>query len=206
MKRLSYLVFAVLLLAGLSGCTSYNYYTAAINKTNLSNYHTFAWMPPSNNGDKKMMNNAADAKIRETATAALIAKGLRLDQRNPDLVVNYTTIVGRGVRTNYYSPYPYYGGFYPGWGFGWGWGYNPYFYYGAPFNYYGGLTYAEQEHYKEGTLIIDLIDTRTRKIVWRGFGVGEVHNNPQKNIDDLPKEVNGLLDQLQLIPAPVKIS
>jgi hypothetical protein len=121
-------------------------------------------------------------------------------------VVNYTTIVGRGVRTNYYSPYPYYGGFYPGWGFGWGWGYNPYFYYGAPFNYYGGLTYAEQEHYKEGTLIIDLIDTRTRKIVWRGFGVGEVHNNPQKNIDDLPKEVNGLLDQLQLIPAPVKIS
>ncbi|MFI5138045.1 MAG: DUF4136 domain-containing protein [Sphingobacteriales bacterium] len=208
MKRLGYLAFTLLLLAGLLGCTSYNYYTAAINKTNLSSYHTFAWMPPSNSGDKKMMNNAADAKIREAATTALIAKGLRLDQTNPDLVVNYTSIVGRGVRTNYYSPYPYYGGFYPGWGFGWGWGwrYNPYFYYGAPFAYYGGLTYAEQEHYKEGTLIIDLIDTRTRKIVWRGFGVGEVHNNPQKDIDDLPKEVNGLLDQLQLTPAPVKIS
>ena len=58
----------------------------------------------------------------------------------------------------------------------------------------------EQEHYKEGTLIIDLIDTRTRKIVWRGFGVGEVHNNPQKTIDDLPKVVNGVLDQLQLTP------
>jgi len=64
--------------------------------------------------------------------------------------------------------------------------------------YDGGITYAEQENYKEGTLIIDLIDTRTRKVVWRGFGVGEVHRDPQKNIDDIPKVVAGILNQLQL--------
>lgn len=204
MKRSIYLAVMVLILSGLSACTTYNYYTAAINKTNLSNYRTFAWMPQTNNGGKRMTNDLADARIREAATTALVAKGLRLDQRNPDLVVNYTRIVGRGVRTNYYSPYPYYGGFYPGWGLGWGWGwgwrFNPYFYYGAPFGYYGGLTYAEKEHYKEGTLIIDLVDTHTRKIVWRGFGVGEVHHDPQKDVDDLPKVVNGVLDQLQLAP------
>lgn len=113
--------------------------------------------------------------------------------------------VGRGSRTNYYTPYYDYGGFYPGWGWGWGWGYRPYYYaYGAPFAYYGGLTYAEKEHYKEGTLIIDLVDTRTRRIVWRGFGVGEVHHNPQKTIDDLPKEVNGVLSQLQLEHGPMR--
>jgi hypothetical protein len=200
MKRSIYLAVMVLILSGLSACTTYNYYTAAINKTNLSGYHTFAWMPQTNNGNKKMTNDLADARVREAATTALVAKGLRLDQRNPDLVVNYTRIVGRGVRTNYYSPYPYYGGFYSGWGLGWGWRFNPYFYYGAPFAYYGGLTYAEQEHYKEGTLIIDMVDTRTRKIVWRGFGVGEVHHDPQKDTDDLPKVVNGILDQLQLAP------
>ena len=212
MKRLIYLSLAVLLLSCFSACTSYNYYTAAINKTNLSSYHTFAWMPPPASTDKKMVGDIADAKIKDAATNALVVKGLRLSQRSPDLVVSYTTIVGTGTKTNYYSPY-YGGGFYPGFGFGWGggfgwgWGYRPYYYaYGAPFGYYGGLTYAEKEKYKEGTLIIDLIDTRTRKIVWRGFGVGEVHNNPQKTIDDLPKVVDGVLDQLQLVPNTMRRS
>jgi hypothetical protein len=211
MKRLIYLALTALMISGLSACTSYDYYTAAINKTNLSSYHTFAWMPPSSTGDKKMANSEADAKIKDAATSALVAKGLRLSQSRPDLVVSYTTIVGRGARTNYYTP-GYYGGWggYPGWGgwglgfgFGWGWGgyYRPYYYaYGAPFAY-GGPTYAEKEHFKEGTLIIDLIDPRTRRIVWRGFGVGEVHSNPQKNVDDLPKVVNGVINQLQLTPS-----
>lgn len=198
------------MISGLSACTSYDYYTAAINKTNLSSYHTFAWMPPANSGDKRMANSEADAKIKDAATSALVAKGLRLSQRNPDLVVSYTNKVGRGARTTYYSPNYYggWGGYYGGWGgfglgygFGWGGWYRPYYYaYGAPFAY-GGPTYAEKEHFKEGTLIIDLIDPRTRRIVWRGFGVGEVHKNPQKNIDNLPKVVNGLLDQLQLTPS-----
>lgn len=210
MKRLIYPALIVLMISALSACTSYNYYTAAINKTNLSAYHTFAWMPQANKDGKQAAPDVADIKIKDAATTGLVSKGLRLSQRNPDLVVRYSNIVGRGSRTNYYSVYPYggygYGGY--GWGgygwgggFGWGWGYRPYYYaYGAPFAYYGDLSYAEKEHYKEGTLIIDLIDTHTRKIVWRGFGVGEVHKDPQKNLDDLPKIVNGVLDQLQLVP------
>ena len=199
MKRSVYIALSFIVLSALSACTSYDYYTAAINKTDLSNYHTFAWMPPSNTGSNSINNDVADAKIKDATTMALVAKGLRLSQCHPDLVVTYTLKVGRGARTNYYTPY--YGGFYPGWGFGWGWGYRPYYYaFGAPFPYYGGLTYAEKEHYKEGTLIIDLIDTRTRRIVWRGFGVGEVHHNPQKNIDDIPKVVTGIINQLNVTP------
>jgi hypothetical protein len=57
MKKLMYLAGMVLMLSGLSACTTYNYYTAAINKTNLSNYHTFAWMPNANKGDDKMLNS-----------------------------------------------------------------------------------------------------------------------------------------------------
>lgn len=211
MKRSVYLGLMVALLSGLSACSSYDYYTAAINKTNLSSYHTFAWMPPEGTTNNKA--DIADAKIKDAATNALVMKGLQLSQRNPDLVVNYTTKVGTGSRTNYYSPY--YGG-YPGfgygygygfgYGYGWGGGYRGYYNaFGSPFSYYGGLTYAEKEHYKEGTLIIDLIDRRTRKIVWRGFGVGEVHNNPQKTIDDLPKVVDGVIAQLQLTPDQMRV-
>jgi len=200
MKTRIYLTAAALSLTVLSACTSYNYYTAAINKTNLTSYHTFAWMPQANNGDKAFNNDIADIKIKDGVTQSLVSKGLQINQKNPDLIVNYTLKVGQGARTNYYTPY--YGG-YPGWGWGfgwrWGWAYRPYYYYGYPFAY-DGVTYAEKEHYKEGTLIIDLVDTRTHKIVWRGFGVGEVHKNSQKNTDDLPKVVDGVLSQLQIYP------
>ncbi|RYZ77093.1 MAG: DUF4136 domain-containing protein, partial [Proteobacteria bacterium] len=50
-------------------------------------------------------------------------------------------------------------------------------------------------------LIIDLIDRRSKQVVWRGFGVGEVHNNPQKDVEDLPKVVAGVFEQLSLAPS-----
>jgi len=207
MKRIIYLGLVVFILSTLSGCDSYNYYTAGLNKTNLSRYHTFAWMPVINNSGKKTMlvNGEADARIKDAATSALTAKGLSLQQRQPDLLVSYTKTVGRGTTTTYYSSWGY-----PGWGawgagFGWGWGgwgwggfYRPYYAFGGPFPYGGALTYADQEHYKEGTLVIDLIDRRTQRVVWRGFGVGEVHHDPKKNIDDIPKVVQGIIDQLNL--------
>jgi hypothetical protein len=207
MKRLIYATLIILIVSGLSACTSYDYYVAGLNRTNLSRYRTFAWMPMTRNSDKANTNMAADAKIKDATTAALTTKGLSLQQRDPDLLVSYSTAVGRGTRTYYYPTY-YGSGLYPGFGFGLGWGgfgwggfYRPYYYaYGAPFMY-GGMTAADQEHYKEGTLIIDLIDRRTRQIVWRGFGVGEVHRNHQKDIDDLPKVVAGVLDQLSLAPS-----
>jgi hypothetical protein len=210
MKRSIYLGLMVLIISSLSACSSYDYYTAGLNKTNLSRYHTFAWMPVISNSGKKMnpANGAADAKIKEAATAELTAKGLSLQQKQPDLLISYTATVGKGTKTTYYSSYGGYpgwgwsGGFGYGWrgGFGFGWGgyYNPYYAFGPGFAYGGQLTYADQEQYKEGTLVIDLIDSRTQKVIWRGFGVGEVHHDPKKNIEDLPKVVQGILEQLKL--------
>jgi hypothetical protein len=199
MKTSIYLVLGFLLISGLSACSSYNYYTAGLNKTNMSQYHSFAWMPPEGKGDNKPTANAiADLKIKDAAVASLTTKGLRMQKNNPDLLVTYTAKVGLGSKTVYYPTY-YDAGFYPGFGLGWGWGYRPYYYgFGYPFAYYGGLTAVDKEHYKEGTIIIDLIDTHTKKVVWRGYGVGEVHHNVQKNIDDLPKVVEGIINQLQL--------
>jgi hypothetical protein len=202
----------ILMVSGLSACTSYNYYVAGLNRTNLSRYRTFAWMPMprANRNNKVNTNMVADAKIKDAATASLTNKGLTLNQRDPDLLVSYSTMVGTGTRNYYYPTYGY-GGFYPGFGLGFGYGgwwggwggwYRPYYYaYGEPFAYgYGGFA-AGQEHYKEGTLIIDLIDRRSKQVVWRGYGVGEVHHNHQKDIDDLPKVVDGLLNQLSLAPS-----
>jgi hypothetical protein len=221
MKRLIYIFLAVLTLAGLSACRSYNFYTAAINKTDLSAYHTFAWVPgPGVNikmgndantdqdndeykkSDQEEANEAADAEMRDVARDELMSKGLREDLDNPDLVVTYIANIGTGVRTNYY----YGGGWGPYWGHGWGygWGYGWRGGWGYPY-YWGYPAYAEKEHYKEGTVIIDLIDAHTRKIVWRGYGVTE-YKNAKRAFKDIPPVVQGILDQLQLKPSHVKES
>ena len=202
------LMFFALAMVALSACsTRYNYYTAGLNRTNLSAYRTFAWMPQETN-TASQNNFMADANIKDAATQALTQKGLNLEQRNPDLLVSYTSVVGRGSRTNYYPMYAG-GGMYPGYGYGYGglgWNnwYRPNYYaYGAPFAYYMG-TSVEREHYKEGTLIVDLIDRRTQQVVWRGFGVGEVHKDYQKNVEDLPKVVAGIFEQLSLAPSSAR--
>lgn len=209
MKTSFYVGLIAVAISGLSACTSYNYYEAGLNRTNLSNYRSFAWMPSGKaQADDKSMNMIADAKIKDAATEALTAKGLKLQQNDPDLIISYSTQIGRGVRTNYYPTYGGYygmgfGGFYPGFGWGGGWGgwYRPNYYaFMDPFMYGGGIS-AYKEHYKEGTIIIDLIDRRSREVVWRGFGVGEAHRNKQKDVDDLPKVVNGVLKQLSLAPS-----
>jgi hypothetical protein len=199
MKKYIHLMLAAMFLSALSACSSYNYYTAAANKTNLTAYRTFAWAPIQKNPNKQWrpLDEIGNGKLQEATKQALSTKGLTLTDQNPDLLVSYATITGRGTKTEFYSPY--YGGFYGGWGYGYGysWG-RPYFGYGWGM-YGGGYGYAQRVHYKEGTVIIDLIDSKTQQIVWRGYGVGELHN-PKQTMKELPKVVEGIINQLQLSP------
>jgi hypothetical protein len=206
MKRTINLGLVILLVSALSACSRYNYYTAARNKTDLSGYRTFAWLPPNLENDHAgavLKKEVADERVKDAAITALQTKGLKLQEREPDLLVSYSTVTGRGTKTEFYPSY--YGGLYGGWGgWGWGggyggWGYRSFYgggYGGWGFPYYGGGVYARVP-YKEGTLIIDIIDRNTRKLVWRGFGVGELHN-PKQTIKELPKVVAGVLEQFQL--------
>jgi hypothetical protein len=211
MKKIINLGLVVLLVSALSACSSYNYYTAARNKTDLSSYRTFTWLAPDMQTDKAgalVKKEIGDEAVKNATIAALQAKGLKLvdNNSNPDLIVSYSTLTGRGMKTEFYPSY--YGGLYTGWGWGGygGWGYRSFYGYGG-FGYgpgwgwggYGGGSYARVP-YKEGTLIIDMIDRNSRQLVWRGFGVGELHN-PKTTIKELPKVVNGVIGQLQLIPA-----
>ncbi|WP_345211574.1 DUF4136 domain-containing protein [Mucilaginibacter gynuensis] len=200
MKRSIYLGLLILCISVLSACSNYRYYTAAKNKTNFGSYRTFGWVrmkQPDNNPQKIYSNDIAFENIKDAANDALKAKGLTLQDDQPDLYVNYTAMTGRGYKTQYYSPY--YGGFYGGgWGWGgWGgWGYRPFYGGGWGWGGYGG-GYADRVPFREGTIIIDLIDRKTGKMVWRGYGVGELRN-PQKAINDLPKVVSGIIAQLKL--------
>jgi len=186
----------LLVAAFFSACSTYNYYAVG-SSSNVSKYSTFAWLPPINNTKNPYFDNdLADEKIKDQATADLESKGLRLKANNPDILVRYTIMVDNKARTYNEPVYAYnYGGFAPRYGYYRG---GRAFYYGyrGPYQVYMGQD-VYRVPYKEGTLIIDLVDRKTHKVIWRGYGIGEV-GNPEKAINDLPKVVDGIFAKLTI--------
>jgi len=202
MKKIIRVVIPCFVIAVLAACSKYTYYSVGNN--NISRYRTFAWLPPlkDNPGTAASTtvsyyhNDIADQKIKDQATADLESRGLMLNSGKPDLLVRYTVMVNREVKTFNEPVYNYsWDGFYPRYRFyrggrGYYWGYR-----GAYPIYVGDQ--IEKVPYKEGTLIIDLIDRKSGKVIWRGYAQGEV-NDPQNAINDLPKIVDGIFDKLSM--------
>jgi hypothetical protein len=70
----------------------------------------------------------------------------------------------------------YYDGGYWGWGWGWGWG--------GP-----GYATTTVHNYLVGTLTVDLLNAKTKKLIWRGTATDEVSDDPQKNARHIQKAV-----------------
>ena len=66
---------------------------------------------------------------------------------------------------------------------------------------YGEAT-TTTDTYKVGTLVLDLYDTKTKQLVWRGSTSDTLSNNSNKNIQNLAKGVGKLFKQFP--PEPKK--
>jgi hypothetical protein len=80
--------------------------------------------------------------------------------------------------------------FYNGFGGGWRWG--------------GGFGDATTtvENYKVGTLVVDLFDANTKKLVWRGSSSDTLSDKSDKNIKNLDKGVQKMFNHFP--PEPKK--
>jgi hypothetical protein len=72
--------------------------------------------------------------------------------------------------------------FYNGFGGGWRWG--------------GGFGDATTtvDNYKVGTLVVDLFDTNTKTLIWRGSSSDTLSDKSDKNIKNLDKGVQKMFD------------
>jgi hypothetical protein len=73
--------------------------------------------------------------------------------------------------------------------YGYGGVYRPYYYSG--FGGYNTTNY-NIDHYKDGSLIIDIIDASTEKLVWQGTGNKEI-DGPVKDPDKRIPEAVGMI-------------
>lgn len=190
--------FVLVLLAALfAGCTAYQYYAIESPRATFPKYRTFAWLPAADTTGH--YSDIADEKIKDEVTAQLERRNLKLEPARPDLLVRYTIQVNDRVRiynrpVYVYGPRTIYHGVTRN-------RYGRYFYFGYPSNF---MVYVgddiERVPYREGTLIIDLIERKSRQVIWRGYGIGDV-DDPQRAINDIPRVVEGILNKLPIVPA-----
>jgi hypothetical protein len=133
------------------------------HNANFSNYHTFSWIKaPTTSKDPLMAQ-----RITDSVNAQLMARGLRLVDSNGDLgvVVNVATQEKQTLNN-----------FYDGFGGPWAW---------------GGMGYGPTtvETFTQGTIVADLFDGHTKKVVWRASAVKDVSSRASKASEQAEKAI-----------------
>lgn len=169
-------VFMVLpvLFAMFSGC-SRDVQTTKVRDVNFDQYQTYAWLPSGDSADLFNQNQGVAFEIRNKINNELQSQGYRIDTENPDfLVLVHTRYNEETELRTVPSGYGYYGP-----GFYFGRPYDFYYPYYGSFGYIGG-GYVEPVQYTVGAMVIDIIDTERKEIVWRGTATDEVYGRGER--------------------------
>ena len=133
----------------------------------FSQYKTYSWKKIQTQ-DPLMVD-----RIKTSVSAALTAKGWTPVESGGDIAVVAIemTKTNRTLNT-----------FYDGFGGGWRWG--------------GGFGQSTTtvDTYKVGTLVVDLFDANTKKLIWRGSSSDTLSSKSDKNIKNLDKEAKKMFD------------
>jgi hypothetical protein len=176
MRRLT-LGIGLILAAGCAGQQVTTDYSPA---TSFSQFKTFALV---SSPDTTAAQQLLDQRVRNAVQAQLTTKGLTpTDRENADLYVGYGM-----VDKTHRQVYTYNDGW--GWGGGWGWRY-----------YRWGVAWPmtvqrRVDTYTDGTVVVNLVDAKTKKVVWEGE-VPDVVNLPVDNPVRATKEVDAAVTKL----------
>ncbi len=166
-KLLSVLGFFIL-----TSCSSVYVNTDYDKKANFENYKTYAYNKISI--DKLEISDLDKKRILYALDAAMPTKGFSKSE-NPDVLINIFT--KERERVNVYNNM----GWGPGWGWGMGWGM--------------GMGFTQTTTTPEGTLYIDIVDAKTKELVWQGIGTGYLTTNFEKKDERIAEFVSKILEK-----------
>lgn len=186
MKKLQLLLFPVLALIFLSSCTSVRVLSDYDQKANFNEYKSYAFYKTGI--DKAQISDLDKKRILRAVEAEMTARGF-VKSDSPDILISIFT--KEQERVDIYNNNFGWGGF-GGWGWGgfggWGWG-------GLGWGGFGGWGGGNMVSTStEGSLYIDLIDTKTKQLVWQGKGEGTLANT--KNIQKKEQRIQLFVSQI----------
>lgn len=137
--------------------------------TDFSKYKTWNWMA----GGKADVDSMTEQRIRTAVEAELPNRGLAKAGEGADLGVTIQISIQHKIKQSRASV-----------GVGYGWG---------PAHI--GVSGSPSKSYDEGTLILDLVDVKTKTLIWRGTAVGTVHKDyaPEERQERIRNAVHHLL-------------
>ncbi|MGR8941631.1 MAG: DUF4136 domain-containing protein [Gammaproteobacteria bacterium] len=172
-RRSSYLLVALNVF--LTACSSVSVTTDYDRATSFDQYRTYTLAPSDENIP---LSPSSEAALRDSLRVNLAAHNITEAPKDADLhVVRHISTKDKVV-------------VYPGGGaYGGG---MPYAYgrYGYWSRYPANLPDVEQ--YTEGTLILDFVDAKTQKLVFRGIGTGTV-SDPETNAERIREAVEKIV-------------
>jgi len=139
---------------------------------NFSKYRTYTFAPPPST--VAVIGHEGRATVQGALNAGLAARGIT-PSKTPDFVIVFHMTTADKTSVKEYNQ----------WQFGWdkvkdyaGTGTGKTYAYGA----FMGNEVAERQ-YTQGTLIVDFVDTQTKKMFWRGTSVGNVGTRQQNEAE-----------------------
>jgi hypothetical protein len=138
-------------------------------------YHSYSWM------NANASNELWVDRIRQDIDNALMGKGWKKVASGGDAAVS-----AFGSTQNEKTLQTYYDGMGGGWfwrGFG------------------DGMATTTVENTPLGTLVVDIFDGHTKKLLWRAVDTKTLSDHPEKNVDKLSKSVD---DMFKKFPPPPK--
>lgn len=140
----------------------------------FSRYKTYSW------GTVSTPNPLWVDRIKAAAASALAAKGWTEIESGGDV-----SIMAMEMTEDHRTLNTYYEDFGGGWGWRrWGAGLGDGF----------GTSTTTEETYKVGTLVVDLFDTNTKKLIWRGSATDTLSDKSDKNIRRLNSDAEKMFD------------
>jgi len=167
-------LFSIIFILTLSSCSSVRVNADYDKKISFTNYRTYAYL--KNGVDKAEISDLDKKRILRSIDEVMLSKGFSKSE-NPDVLISIFT--KERERVDIYQNYGF------GWGLGWGWGWNPYW----------GMGYSNVTTTPEGTLFIDIIDAKTKELVWQGEGTGYLTKNTEKKDARIKEFVLKILEQ-----------
>ncbi|WP_073851228.1 DUF4136 domain-containing protein [Pontibacter flavimaris] len=160
----------------------------------FTQFRTFNWyraeVPKPRAGAGPQFNLLLDQRVREAIASELVKQGLRPEVENPDLIVAYDLAVDSSQAPKDYT--------FPA---GFGYGYSHWFGYRFRYTTTGLADYQPIQALPLGTLVIDIIDPDTNRLLWRGYSEAGI-NPTSQDMERINLAVADVMSQFP--PNPIK--
>lgn len=155
---------------------------------NLRNYKTYAWYqnePPAEAEYLSGYRPSLNLHIRQAVEQELEKRGYTKVSSNPDMLVAYDVSVSVPAEQDRAENFEK--------GFGYSYAYMSGYRY--DYGYADMPGYRKVDLFKQGTLIVDIINPKSNLLLWRGWAEGSI-NNFKAGYNQIGKQVSEVMQKL----------